>query len=323
MPDRPRKKMKYDPGTKICFGELEVFRLKGKGTFGKVISCKETKRNASPIALKVFNEPSNGLRERDLLTQLEDCFGVVQYRSDLDFELSDGEYSFAMEELSHDLRLERRRHPLGLRRIRRIGKQLVRALGEIHARNIVHGDLKPANILISKDGHTIKLCDFGASWKINSPPDGQRVGTISIRSPDVIIGWNFGPAIDMWSLGCVLFMTYTGYRPFYVDPQCPPQGENLAMLRSIIFSLGPISTPDIRSGSRFDDYFQPNGNFKIDVPVPVQITPIRRILKMMGFPKCNRRTMNFLDLLAGLWRYDPEERLTPSRCMAHSFFKMK
>ena len=157
--------------------------------------------------------------------------------------------------------------------------------------------MKPANILISKDGHTIKLCDFGASWKINSPPDGQRVGTISIRSPDVIIGWNFGPAIDMWSLGCVtfisqfprvlfevLFMTYTGYRPFYVDPQCPPEGENLAMLRSIIFSLGPISTPDIRSGSRFDDYFQPNGNFKIDVPVPVQITPIRRILKMMVSP---------------------------------------
>eukprot|EP00493_Phyllostaurus_siculus_P025073 UN25417 len=134
MPDRPRKKMKYDPGTKICFGELEVFNgLKGKGTFGKVISCKETKRNASPIAVKVFNERSNGLRERDFLNELAGCVGVVQYHAD--FDLSDGEFSFGMEELSHDLWTEMRRRKFGLQEIRRIGLQLIRALRDIHGKS--------------------------------------------------------------------------------------------------------------------------------------------------------------------------------------------
>jgi serine/threonine protein kinase len=104
---------------------------------------------------------------------------------------------------------ERRSIPMS--QIRDITAQVLNALNALHARGIIHADLKPDNILVQEDGNKleVRVCDFGGSYRLRDGKpicglDPTTVTTPNYRAPEV---WKrcFGVPIDMWALGCILF----------------------------------------------------------------------------------------------------------------------
>jgi eukaryotic-like serine/threonine-protein kinase len=91
------------------------------------------------------------------------------------------------------------------------------ALGTAHRKGVIHGDVKPANILICDDGR-VKLMDFGmARLASRDSADTPLIGTPAYWCPEQIIGKPQDARSDLFSLGVVLYEMVTGKRPFDAD----------------------------------------------------------------------------------------------------------
>jgi serine/threonine protein kinase len=120
-----------------------------------------------------------------------------------------------------DLRtLVERDGPLDDRRAAALISQLAGALSAAHERALVHRDVKPANVLVTADGHCY-LTDFGLvkdlSATTGATRTGEVLGTLDYVAPERIQGGETGPWTDVYALGCVLFFALTGSVPFPLE----------------------------------------------------------------------------------------------------------
>ena len=101
-----------------------------------------------------------------------------------------------------------------------ISLQVARALDYAHFRGLIHRDVKPANIIISKLG-TVKLMDFGIAQVEESDLTraGVGLGTPAYMSPEQIVGKRLDQRSDIFSLGIVMYQMVTGQKPFEEDDQ--------------------------------------------------------------------------------------------------------
>jgi serine/threonine-protein kinase len=114
-----------------------------------------------------------------------------------------------------------------------LGKQLMRALDAAHEQGVMHGDLKPANLLLANDG-LLKVTDFGVASLVRRPASslsakesaddagpprlaGAVVGTPEYMAPELLLGGMPDMRTDLYSAGMVLHECLTGATPFQGD----------------------------------------------------------------------------------------------------------
>ena len=94
--------------------------------------------------------------------------------------------------------------------------QLTGVVAHAHDIGIIHRDIKPGNVMVKPDG-TIKLLDFGAAKELKEQEmSGTVTGSRPYMSPEQIMGKSQRRS-DVWALGVVMFVLYTGMLPFYHD----------------------------------------------------------------------------------------------------------
>ena len=132
---------------------------------------------------------------------------------------------------------------LGYRRVVDIGAQIADALGAAHARGIMHRDVKPENVMITRQGRA-KLLDFGLakSPAVNAGHDVTRtglrteagvvLGTVAYMSPEQVRGEALDARSDIFSLGIVLYEMLSGARPF--------EGATTADVMSAVLRAEPL-----------------------------------------------------------------------------------
>ncbi|MGB3411287.1 MAG: Stk1 family PASTA domain-containing Ser/Thr kinase [Microthrixaceae bacterium] len=140
-----------------------------------------------------------------------------------DWGAQDGTYFIVMEyidgpSLSQVLRADGPIHP---RRAAEITSEVAAGLGFAHSRGVVHRDVKPGNVLLTKAGVS-KVTDFGIARALSSPDDdltqaGSVMGTATYFSPEQAQGLAVDPRSDLYSLGVVLYEMVTGRPPFTGD----------------------------------------------------------------------------------------------------------
>lgn len=192
----------------------------GSGSKGTVFKALDRYRADLPeaqqyVAIKILHAAISDNNREKLLAKLRQEFHCVQMLSHRNivnvFELDrDGDVDFfTMEYLDGELLsgVMARLHPLTLSRpqawaiIREIGSGLEHA----HARNVVHADLKPQNIMITRSGE-VRILGFGASTAITMTPAYAGCELLEGRPAD--------PRDDIYALACLTYELLAGTHPF-------------------------------------------------------------------------------------------------------------
>lgn len=196
----------------------------GRGGMGEVVKALDT-RTDQLVAVKMvpaFSEPEGLLRQRQEAETLAALShpNVVRLVDSFDH---DGEHFMLIELLEGgDLYDFLQRSP-DLSQILDVFVQICTGLEYIHDQGLVHRDIKPGNVLFSKEG-VPKIADLGLVRKVGRRSEltqiGIMMGTAAYVSPEQIQSTReVGPAGDLYSLGCTLFEALTGQWPFVRDSE--------------------------------------------------------------------------------------------------------
>jgi predicted Ser/Thr protein kinase len=240
------------PGVGETFGGYTIESLLGRGGMGAVYLATH-QRLARKVALKLISPElahdddfrARFLRESQLAASLDHPNVIPIYDAD-EFE---GILFLAMRYVNGPSlqALLRSRGSLSPVETERITEQIGGALDAAHAADLVHRDVKPANILIAGAGEHTYLCDFGLARHTNSQGmtrTGFFLGSIDYCAPEQIQGRDIDGRVDVYSLGCVVFHCLVGQPPYRRDTE-------FAVLNAHINDPPPaVSTlrPDLPSG---------------------------------------------------------------------------
>jgi eukaryotic-like serine/threonine-protein kinase len=220
--------MDISAGTRI--GPFEVLGLVGEGGMGAVYRAHDS-RLRRDVAIKVlppaFSDDADRLRrfEQEALAvaRLEHPNIVAVH----DVGTHDGSPYIVTELLEGEtLRKKMSGRPLPIRRAIDFAIQIARGLAAAHDRGIVHRDIKPDNLFITRDGH-LKILDFGLAklTDIDTAADasvvtvtvlgvGPVIGTAAYMSPEQAAGLRADHRADIFSFGVVLYEMLSGTSPF-------------------------------------------------------------------------------------------------------------
>jgi serine/threonine-protein kinase len=211
----------------IFNGRYELHRRLGRGGMAEVYLARDQLLDR-PVAVKVLFPAlatDAGFVER--FRREAQAAANLQHPnivSVFDWGEANGTYFIVMEyveglTLAETLRDEGRLHP---DRAAEITADIAAALGFAHRNGVVHRDVKPGNVLITRDGG-VKVADFGIARAISDSSDqnltktGSVMGTATYFSPEQARGAPVDPRSDLYSLGVVLYEMITGRPPFSGD----------------------------------------------------------------------------------------------------------
>ncbi len=202
-------------GTEIA--GYKILKILGRGGYGIVYHARQDRLNRH-VALKLLKEDACSDSERVEAFQRE-----ARAAASLDhphliqlYEVGevDGRHFFAMELVGGgNVAQHIKAHgPFAWENAVKIAIDVMEALAHAHQKGLVHGDVKPANILLSKDRRA-KLGDLGLATTAEEASD-TRMGTVAFMSPEQILGNKLDSRSDLYSFGCTFFTMVTGKRLF-------------------------------------------------------------------------------------------------------------
>lgn len=206
--------------------KYSISMLLQKGEFTQVYSCKKKTTNED-MAVKVIKvdterQLANVRKEEAVWKYLGEHKNIVVL---LDSVTENHLHHFVMESCEESLwtlsssRPERNTECGFLNTF----QQVLQGLFHCHSMNVVHRDVKPANILLDVKG-SVKLCDFGISVLV--PEEGLVgiSGTAPFMSPEMLQLKSYGLKTDIWSCGASAYMVLYGECPYQcMDAKCPTQ----------------------------------------------------------------------------------------------------
>jgi renal tumor antigen len=286
--------------------DYELLGKVGQGNFSSVFRV-EHRDTHQRYAMKVLAEhfPAtakvNSWDELSLMRRLAPHPNVVTLH-DAIFEPAIGRLSMVLDLLDGNLLevMQAKGRPFPLAAALGFTRQLLAALGHIHSAGFVHRDVKPENCFVS--GGDLKLGDFGSTRDLSlRRPLTEDVATRGDRPPEGLLSNGAcGQEMDAWAAGCISGGMLLG-RPLF-------PGTNALDQLSRIHSLLGSPSPDVLA----------------------RVCPSEK-LKRLEFLKCHPRKLeslfrnigeDALDLLSGLLKYVPSERLTPAAALKHPAFAL-
>jgi eukaryotic-like serine/threonine-protein kinase len=212
-------------GAKI--GRYEILGKLGRGGMGQVYSARDPELGRA-LALKLLAPEwianpaamERLIREARAASALNHPHIVTVY----EVVRSGDSIAIAMELVEGNPLRSYCGKPQPVAQVIRWGRQMAQALAAAHARNIVHRDIKPDNVMVRADGY-VKLLDFGLAHQL-AAEEQNLAGTLNYMAPEQARAEPATSASDVFSLGVVLFELATGVHPF-------PAGSPIDTVRAI------------------------------------------------------------------------------------------
>ena len=296
-----------------------------EGTYGKVwlaedrvtgekVALKQIKFDAVPES---EGFPITALREANVLLALAHP-NVVRVREMVVGGSVDKVY-MVMDYMPHSLRSFLERLPRGTfftqAEVKCLVLQLLRGVAFMHERWFLHRDLKTDNLLIDNEGR-LCVCDFGLARRFGDPLRAYTPGVVTLwyRAPEVLLGERvYGPAVDMWGVGCI-FAEILTKAPLF---QSRSEAEAVAQVFKLLGTPseqdwpGWRALPHVRALRAAERQYPPAG--------------LRRALRLggaaAGFAAGAFVSDAGLELLQGLLTCDPARRTTAAEALAHRFWQ--
>ena len=325
-------------------GRYVVRRFLGKGVYAKVFECQDLGRKGSLVAIKVF-------RAHPAYTQA--CFDEVKVMQTLDGACGLprfcggfrhlGHVGFVAELYGENLKtMLERVGTFTLEKVADVGLQVLDGIKYMHQRGLVHGDLKPDNLVtyhragpgVESDDQPliVRIVDLGAAELANTSPRQLR-GTPEYCAPEVVLKVRWSYEVDLWSIGCILVELATSIKLFgeYLESNVHLMlmqkrlGRELPqnLLRQAMpanLKLQEVSLPLLVPGA-----VDGQGHQRIQIN-PTMTNALQRMFLGEGTyvfsDKVFRSNPVFQDLLNKLLDFEADKRGTAAFMRGHPFFQV-
>lgn len=289
--------------------ERQGLRIKsplGEGSFARAFLIGSPQPHTVDKVVKLFHDSSAYLQERGIIEELGTKSPVphaVLYSSfpDAKCEALLSEHVGGKDLCK--LFLETETLPTTQQLIS-IFSQLLESLESLQKKLVIHGDVKPENILF--DGAHASLIDYGFS--VIGSPKMTEDGTSFYKAPEIILGFPQDSSIDIWALACVGFELYTG------TPLCPlqdsaPQNEFLSVFADR-FGLPAVNELLVQRQCDIEDWYTStrHSNWKDAMKIAAQ--------KKGDSEEVVNGLINLLEPMFGLY-----ERISPTKALQHPLFQ--
>ncbi len=261
--------MPMSPGTRL--GPYEITAPLGAGGMGEVYRARDT-RLGRDVAVKVLPQHLN--QQPEILARFEREAKTISSLNHPNictlFDVGrEGETDYLVMELIEGDTLAQRlaKGAMPIADVLKIGSQIADALDRAHRAGVIHRDLKPGNVMLTRSG--AKLMDFGLARATGltgpgsgssltrtaltqSPTvagpltaEGAIVGTFQYMSPEQLEGKEADARSDIWALGCVLYEMASGRRAFEGASQASLIGSIMNAAPRPLAETAPMSPPEL------------------------------------------------------------------------------
>lgn len=210
-------------------GRFAIRSRIGAGGMGEVYLAEDTALKR-PVALKrIAHRLRSDERYRKRLLHEAECASRLSYEhiaGIYDVIEQSGETLLVMEYIEGETLRQRLTRPLNFLEFLKVAVQCAEALSAAHARDVIHGDIKPENIMLTPAGQ-VKILDFGVAKRLPSPDELSTLetqptqtssfgGTLAYMAPEILLEKDADGRADIFSLGVVFYEALTSRHPFLV-----------------------------------------------------------------------------------------------------------
>ena len=207
-------------------GRFTITARLGAGGMGEVYRAEDTQLNRT-VAIKRltrrFADQESATTELLREARRASALNHPRIASVYDLFRVENESFLVMEFIDGVTLRERLRSPMSIADSCRVVVQCTEALAAAHAKGILHGDIKPTNVMLTRDGGEVKVCDFGVARRLphaagatepTSTELGGMAGTPGYLAPEAGLGQLLDARADVFSLGVVFYEMLAGRNPF-------------------------------------------------------------------------------------------------------------